>query len=236
MVDKTVLHTLKSGLVLDRAIFASLPATDMAYIINNIRAATGKPLYVVDGAETFFTPATLVLLMGQKDSRYELVNEALGGFFTEAQIAALTNNHAVAGMQKAFDVIKPEAAKDPLIVNLGGEQAPVVYGFSPVPPGWSISSHMSLGHTKIKRKLKNAEGDGTMFAMTPEDYEKLWLLASKAWAGIPGAPVTAKFNTIMGVKLAAVADDRISLGGNYIRRYEIEQVAKYRNWAIPLAA
>lgn len=234
MVDKTVLHTLKSGLVLDRSIFASLPATDMAYVINNIRAAQGQPLFVVDGADTFFTPGVLVALISNKDNRYVLVNEALGGFFTEAQITALTNNNAVAG--QVLDVIKPAAAKDPLIVNLGGEQAPVIYSFSPVPPGWSISSHMSLGHTKIKRKLKNAEGDGTMFAMTPEDYEKLWLLASKAWAGIPGAPVTAKFNTIMGVKLAAVADDRISLGGNYIRRYEIEQVAKYRNWAIPLAA
>lgn len=226
MADKTVLHTLKLGLVLDRSVFAALPATDMAYVINNIRASKDTPLYVVDGAEAFFTTETLMVLMGMKDHRALLINEALGNFFTDKQLGLLMG-----------EVIQPavlEIEKDPLIVDLGNAPKPAGgYVFAAVPAGWTVSGNMSLGPTKIKRKMKNADGDGTMFAMAPESFENLWKFASKAWAGIPGAKTSYPFPTQQGKLIATIFDDRISLGGNYVRRYEIEQIAKYRNWAMP---
>ena len=230
-MEKTVLHNLHSGMVLDRSVLITLPTTDMTQVISSIRAAGAKPLYVIDGAELFFTPATLVNLIAAKDKRYAVVNEALGGFFTENQIELLINQKV--GAQPA--VIQPAAAADDdLVVNLGNQPA-VGYQFAPVPAGWSISGNMSLGETRIKRKVKNAEGDGILFFMSPENYKKLWLFASKAWAGVDNAALTGTFETGQGKLKATVLDDRISLGGNYVRRYEIEQVAKYRNWEIPQA-
>lgn len=229
MVDKTVLHTLASGMVLDKSVLVTLPSPELAHVISSIRAAGGKPLYVIDGAETFFTPATLVSLIAAKDLRYQVCNEALGGFFTEAQITALTEHKIGQPL-----VIKPAAVVDAgLIVDLGAQPAAVGnYTFAQVPAGWTLSGNMSLGPTKIKRKIKNADGDGMLFAMTPQDYEKLWLFASKAWAGLD-VPLVGTFNTYTGKLKATVQDDRVSLGGNYVRRYELEQVAKYRGWAMP---
>jgi len=232
MLEKKALHLLNSGMVLDRILFAELPAPEMSTVISTIRAANGKELLVVDGAENC-TPQLLVSMLVAKDNRFPIVNELLGGFFTAQQIDLLSGNAN----------IKPAAVGNDLIVNLGGgaggqvaaiaAEQPAGYQFQPIPAGWSISGYMSLGPTKIKRKIKNSDGDGTLFAMSPQDYEKLWFFASKAWAGIDGAPLQGTFSTNQGKLKATVQDDRIALGGNYIRRYEIEQIAKYRGWALP---
>lgn len=228
MIEKSVLHELNSGLVLDRSLLVTLPAVHMAEVIGTIRAANGKPLYVIDGAETFFTTESLLTMLAAKDKRFLLINEALGNFFSEEQISTLTGGEQ-GGLP--VEVIKPAAVKDLLIVDMVNG-----YTFAKVPEGWSIDTNISLGPTKIRRKIKNSDGDGTLFAMSPQDFEKLWVFASEAWDDIEGAPLQASFSTYQGKLKATVQDDRISLGGNYIRRYEIEQIAKYRNWAIPQAA
>lgn len=228
-MEKTVLHNLNSGMVLDRSVLVTLQINDVSQTIASIRAAGPKYLCVVDSAEQFFTPATLMALLAAKDKRYLLVNEALGGFFTEQQLALIG---ALPG------VIKPAAvAEADLIVNLAAPE-PGAYTFAKVPEGWSISGNISLGDTRIKRKVNNSDGDGTLFFMSPQDFEKLWIFASECWCAIAngnwaGGEPTKFFLTGQGKLKATVQDDRISLGGNYIRRYEIEQIAKYRNWAMP---
>lgn len=221
--EKTILHHLQSGMVLDRSQFVALPIVDMTQIIGAIRVAGPKKLVIVDDMDSFFTPHNLVALMSVNDKSYNLVNEYLGGFFTEAQIGALMHNHVQNHEGPAPDV----AHEDGLVVNLDKG-----YTYAPVPEGWSVGTHMSLGPTKIKRKVKNSDGDGTMFAMDPLNFEKLWLHAAKAWSGhLPAQGLY--FYTNQGKLKATIQDDRIALGGNYIRRYEIEQVAKHRNWALP---
>lgn len=238
MPNKTVLHNLASGMVLDRSMLILASIADIESSIATIRAANGKPLYLIDGAENFFTPQKLISLIAEKDKRSIVVNEGLDHFFTDKQMAALANQY----VPQDGAVIKPAAVNDPLIVNLGDEvdhlkekaagDAPG-YQFAPVPDGWNINTHMSLGPTKIKRKIKNSDGDGVMFYMSPGDYEKLWTMARNAWAQVEDAPLVATFMTSMGKLKATIQDDRISLGGNYVRRYEIEQVAKHRNWLLP---
>lgn len=235
MVEKKVLHDLTHGMVLDCSILSTLPVTDVSQTIAGIRAAGAKPLYVVAGAAEFFTTENLLTMLAAKDKRVLIVNEGLGSFFTPQQIAALTGLDPVKGYGAnallAVEVIKPAAVQDPLIVDMVNG-----YTFAKVPEGWSIDLNISLGPTKIRRKIKNSDSDGTLFAMSPQDFEKLWVFSSEAWAGIEGAPLQASFSTYQGKLKATVQDDRIVLGGNYIRRYEIEQIAKYRNWAIPQAA
>jgi hypothetical protein len=226
---KPALYNLKSGFVLSHDLFAGLNADELSGCIATMRELPNKPVTIISNAILFFSPAHLLKLIQAKDETYKLVNEGLGEFFTEEQITALTGGVIQPQQPKAI----AKAIEDgDVIVDLGQKNA--VYTFAPVPQGWDVSGRMSLGPTKIKRKVTNQDGDGTLFFMAPGDYEKLWVFASKAWAGLD-VPLTGKFNTGMGVKTATVQDDRISLGGNYIRRYEIEQVAKHRNWAMPIA-
>jgi hypothetical protein len=219
-------HKLASSVVLDNGVFQGLTNGGKTEVIDIIRGLDlHKPLYVIDDAKEFFSVANLVNLIAIHDKSYLIVNEGLGGFFTQAQIDALTG-------QK---VIQPAAIKDDQ--QQQQYQAPLAaakgYTFAPVPEGWSVNAYMSLGPTKIKRKMKNPEGDGTLFFMSPKDFEKLWFFASSVWSGQFPPNETAKFNTGVGVKKALVVDDLIDIGGNFIRRYEIEQVAKYRGWAMP---
>lgn len=226
---KLALHVLAAGMVLDRSVLIDLGQDEFASTIETIREApNAKMLTVVHSADDFFNPKTLVKMLDQDDDRCLLVNEKIQ-FFTNDQMNALRGKKAIQG----------EVAGD-LVVEMGAGQkaAPVVqdYKYVPVPEGWSIVNNMSLGQTKIKRKIKNFEGDGTMFAVKPDNYQKLWNFAAAAWAGIPAAPAKMMIDTYQGKMSATVQDDRISIGGNFIRRYEIEQVAKYRGWAVPQAA
>lgn len=228
---KTALHNLNAGMVLDHSVMIGLSAVDLSKCISLIRMHDKKSLFVVDNADIFFTPASLVSLMTNKDGRYVVVNEALGGFFTQQQVEALTGANKVAGAIEGLAVFDQEQEHDDndVIVNLGVKP----YEFAAVPAGWSVGTHMSLGATKIKRKIKTPQGDGTMFFMSPKDFEKLWLWASQAWAGIIKGEVPVKFQTGLGVKSAMAEPNKIVMGGNIIYRYEIEQVAKYRGWAVP---
>lgn len=236
---KTTLYNLASGLVLDRSVFVGLEPDGMSQCIASIRAENNKPLCVVDSADDFFTHKTLFSFLQAKDTNFVLVNEGLGGFLSVEQINALlgvNNNNKPQqeqqvqdALQKVTDIHQVADAGD-VIVNM----KPQGYVFAQVPPGWTLTDYMSLGPTKIRRKIKNSDGDGTMFHMSPDAFAKLWIYASKVWAGELNVPVM-KFETGVGVKTASIQDDRISLGGNYIRRYEIEQVAKHRGWAIPNA-
>lgn len=235
MVEKTVLHSLNSGMVLDRAIFVGLSTPDISQTILAIRAAGAKPLYVVDSADILFTPAALVGLINANNPMASVVNEALGGFFTDQQIEALAGHIAPQAVHVQQQQNNHQEQNGDVIVNLAKQPA-VGYIYAVVPQGWSVGNNMSLGATKIKRKVKNNDGDGTMFFMSPAEFERLWLFASQAWVGYPNAPLQAKFMTGVGSCIATIQDDRIALKGNYIRRYELEQVAKYRGWVMPAAA
>ncbi len=235
MVEKTVLHNLPSGMVLDRSSLVVLGSTDIQKWVDVIRAAGDKDLLVVPSAEHFFKPNVLIEMIGQKNPRFKLVNEGLGGFFTEPQIAALMGaNHAIGHQAAIQHAGMDQHNGDEIVVNVGADPAPEGYVFAVPPQGWSVGGNMSLGPTKIKRKVKNPEGDGTLFFMHPNDFEKLWMAALKAWSGVD-APIQVKVMTGLGACIATIQDDRITLKGNYIRRYEIEQVAKYRGWAMPNA-
>jgi len=226
-----VLYTLASGLVLDNSVLGELTVDETTQTIQTIRAAGDKPLIVIDGADAFFTQAKLVDFIAHKDAKALLVNEQID-LFNIDQMNLLLGNHP--DHQPLPAQGGDGGGEGEVIVGLG-KPAPIAanggYTYAMVPAGWSVGTHMSLGPTKIKRKLKNADGDGIMFYMGPTDFEKLWLYASKAWSGEDCPPIY--FNTGMGKKLAHIQDDRISIGGNYIRRFEIEQVAKYRGWQLP---
>jgi hypothetical protein len=205
------LLTLKSGVVLDRGVFKNANADAMADTITAITNA-GKPLLVIEDAKTFFTIPNLIKMVKDNDPRHALIAEALNA-----------NGQFIGGVQA-----KPPEEEPGVVVkkNFG-------YTFAEVPQGFSIGANMSLGPTKIKRKIKSALGDGTTFYMTPAEYQRVFASASKFWANVPGAAQSILCQSSDGQKTAYFSVDMVTIGGNILRRYEMEQVAKYRGWAFP---
>lgn len=223
-MNNQALYVLASGLVLDRQLLIAMNTGEMTDVINKIRAAGDQSVTIIPSAEGFFTQNKLIELIAHKDVSARLVNDHLK-LFTPEQIQLL--------LGKVQPVKAGDVEHGDMIADIG---KPIVgYAYAPVPPGWSIDHNMSLGPTKIKRKIKNADGDGTMFWMSPAAFEKLWLAASNVWYAKAGYASVGYFETGVGKKLTQVTVDHIMLGGNYIRRYEIEQIAKYRGWAMPMA-
>lgn len=220
MPKQTSLYDLGTGFVLDRSVFANLGNNQMSEIITALRAGNGKPFTVVDSADQFFNVDNLIVLVAKKDPGARLVNQQVK-FFTEKQLDTMfgANNPGV-------------VVVDDDVIHVGANAG---YKFAEVPAGWSISNNVSLGPTKIKRKIKNSDGDGVLFYMHPTDVQALWTYASAIWSGAQDN-IGKVFNTGQGKKQVTVMPDRISLGGNHIRRYEIEQIAKYRGWGLAQAA
>lgn len=234
MVNKAHLHTLKSGLVLDRSVFRDLTSNQMAEVITNLPANIGG-LMVVDDADMFFTPDTLIRLFSQKDGRFILVNEKIN-FFTEEVANQLMDSFQPANGLKA-EVIKPIIKQEALVDEYAGgvvvkAKAPEVgagYQFAVVPPNWNVAAHMSLGPNKMKRR-------GSNFYLSPMDLEGLWLAASRYWAKVPGSNNKMAINTPNGLRTATFSMTNVVIGHDSFLRHEIEQVAKHRGWAFPQVA
>jgi hypothetical protein len=225
MAEKIHTHMLPSATVIDRSMFVQLNADKMAEAIAKV---AGGNLLVVDDASAFFTTDNLIQLIAKKDPKSALVNE---------KVAAFTNDQLkmLLGVQNA-----PGAAAAPaaMIADDGGVVVGKAnaggYNFAPVPANWSVAANMSLGPNKIKRKVKNMNGDGTQFFVATESYKALCEAAINYWAGIDnkdsiviqcGGQNEGPVN-----RTATFGKDYVSCGFNKLRRYELEQVAKYRGW------
>jgi len=231
-MPKNILHVLEQGVVLDRSQFVALNSAGIAGTITAI-TKEGKPLLVVDDASTFFTVASLIDLVKAKDGRYNLVAEYLGA---NVQVAE-------AGLQKIADMAQAHGIDDAVVIKKMDELvvkkqvAPGMeaYPFAEVPDGFSIGADWSLGQTKIKRKRSNPHGDGTQFYVAAGGFQAMAEAALKWWSdGILGG-ASMLVQTSEGPGRAYFKVDHVSIGGNVIRRYEIEQIAKYRAWAFPAA-
>jgi len=227
---KNILHVLQQGVVLDRSQFVALNSAGIAGTITAI-TKEGKPLLVVDDAKTFFTVASLIDLVKAKDGRYNLVAEYLGANVQVAEV----------GLQKVADMAQAHGiddaavigAMDDLVVKKQVAPGMDAYPFAEVPDGFSIGADWSLGQTKIKRKRTNPQGDGTQFYLAPAGFLAMTEAALKYWSDEGPAPASILIETSNGLRRAYFKPDRVDIYGNIIRRYEVEQIAKYRAWAFP---
>jgi hypothetical protein len=235
--NKYLLFTLPTASVLSRKDFIKLNNDEMTGILADI-AQAGKPLMIVDDAEKFFTMKTLrQFIQDYADSHFStiVVDGLLYLMAGEPQQNGI--NDADAG-----DVIQP--VKLPLVGVAQGEAEEGVvvkkqqdfggYPFLKPPEGFSVNANMSLGATRIRRKIESAEGDSIEFYLSPVQYELLWLAASKYWAKIPEAPSKMQIGPIGKENLVAIFyDQMVHVNKCILRRYEMEQVAKHKGWKFP---
>jgi hypothetical protein len=224
--NKYLLFTLPTASVLSRKDFIKLNNDEMTGILADI-AQAGKPLMIVDDAEKFFTMKTL----------RQFIQD-----YADSHFSTIVADGLLYLMAGEPDVIQP--VKLPLVGVAQGEAEEGVvvkkqqdfggYPFLKPPEGFSVNANMSLGATRIRRKIESAEGDSIEFYLSPVQYELLWLAASKYWAKIPEAPSKMQIGLVGGKNLVAIFyDQMVRVNKSILRRYEMEQVAKHRGWKFP---
>jgi len=224
MIPKNVLFALASASVLNRNTLIDLTADGIAEVFSEINKHN-QPLLVVQNTDGFFTPQNLVNLLKEHDPRSSLVAEQLGlkdFLVAPAQVAVMKEQAAAPVQQKVAD-------DGGLIVKKGVPIKANGYAFGEVPDGWSVGNNMSLGQTKIRRKV-NGKTSIKGFCTSPEVFQEIWNKASKFWAG-HGVQTFYIDN-----RRTRCTNSEVNFDGSLIRRYELEQVALYRGWDFPAPA
>lgn len=217
MAQKLALHIMPSGCVIDRSAVLTLDSNNMGVFLTELLANAPKGVLVVDNADVFFTADNLITMIANKDGRYRLVNERIK-FFTDDQIKALI------GPQQA-----PAAQPEPdggVVVK----KAEPGYQWAEVPEGWTIGKNISLGATKIKRKIANHFGDSPNFYLSPANFQMVANAAMLYWSNSPGAAPSIVVKTDVGNRTGAFGPSIVAFGFTMLRRWEVEQIAKYRGW------
>lgn len=215
---KQALYVLASGSVIDRSALIALPSAGVEQIVVQARVAP-LPLFVVDSAESFFNGPNLIALLKAGDPKCKLIAE---------RFEMKLDNDTVTLIMKAVEI-------EAQLLTAATLPAPP-YPFAEVPDGWTTATHLSIGPTKIIRKKTNAEGDTAAYFLSPEQVQKVWGIASTRWAA---GKVTVDANAGSVVKehqtrYIRIYGDRVQVGCQTIRRYELEQLAKHKDWQFPV--
>lgn len=214
---KQALYILASGSVIDRSALIALPSAGVEQIVVQARVAP-LPLFVVDSAESFFNGPNLIALLKAGDPKCKLIAE---------RFEMKLDNNMVALIMKATEI-------EAQLLKAATLPAPP-YPFAEVPDGWT-TAHLSVGPTQVKRKLTNSHGDNTQYFLNPEQLQKLWKIASNRWAdGKYSQAYEGNFVKDGGTRYIRVYGDRVQVGCQTIRRYELEQLAKHKDWQFPVA-
>lgn len=213
---KQALYVLVSGSVIDRSALIALPSTGVEQVIVQTRMAP-LPLVVVDTAESFFNGPNLIALLKAGDPKCKLIAERFEMKF---------NNDTVALIMRATEA-------EAQLLKAATPPVPP-YPFAVVPEGWTTAK-LSIGPTQIKRKAENAQGDGTGYSLTPEQVQKVWKTASTRWAAGKTSVNADKLVKDHNTRYISVYNDRVAVGCQTIRRYELEQLAKHKDWQFPVA-
>ena len=204
--QETALHVLNSGVVVDRSVFVKQNADDIANTITAI-ADTGKPFFVVDDANSFFSIKTMMeALANDQAAKAKLIGEHLLGQDAPA----------------AFE--PPKVAPEPVVEPVQAQNA---YKWSPVPAGWTVAFYWSLGPTKVKLR------EGPNISINTDQMPKLWDYARTIWAG--GGTNYPMILTSEGISKPVIYPDGVALCGGKLKieRHALEQLAKYRGWQLP---
>ena len=239
MAEDTIIE-LNQVLVVDKAVIHKLTADQLGDVISQI-INSHKAYLVIGDRKGFFNPSTYVNFLKEGDPRANLIGEYL-------KIPAhIPPQKAVVEVAQPPPVAAPPipAPAPAPVVNEHGELIVKKalppnaehYPFAPVPADWSISKNISLGATKIRRKIAY-DGQETDLWLSPDDMKSLWIAASRFWCDMGNAPPAIHIKTSLQVGMTGAyfwpTDIRFPQNGDHrIQRFEIEQIARYRGWEFP---
>lgn len=217
MADKVALYNLRAGMVLDRSAMVLLSTPKLAELINSVRCNVGQRLRVVDVASGFFTHKNMLDLMRDGDTGYALIAEKLGIEITPADVEAL---HAAELIVKKLKPPKP------------------LYDLADPPGNWNVEEYLaisSVGSRGVVTRKTNPNGDAHhSYSISLNQLQRIWKIASAVWAKQAGAETKISAIQASGYnRNGVVGADRVVIGCQTIRRYEIEGVAIQLGWDFP---
>lgn len=217
-IEHPAVTDLNSGLVVDKIKLNSLTALELSLLLSSLYS-TGKPVIIMDNVQTFFTGKTLFQKVEAGDSEWELIAE----FFN---ITLSTEDRDT--FAKSVEIRKT------LMTAISALTPP--YPFAEIPKEWDIS-WLNVNKETVRRKKNNPSGDSTTYTIGKKSLEKVWKAASKRWAGVQGAPTQCGSVQADGYHRNATSfNDRVEIGCQIVRRYELEQLAVHLGWEFPTAA
>lgn len=212
---KIALYALTSGIVVDQVVLNTVSTADLAANLEIIRNSK-KPVRVVYDAYKFFTSDNMLKLIKANDDGYKLIAEKVGLTVRDEDVDAIRRVEAII-----------EAMKPPL----------PPYTFVDVPEEWTTTKALQITGTTIKsvrRRFTNAQGDGTNYTIRLAMMKRIWLAASAYWAKVPESSSTiSKISADGYTRTGRTYQDRVEIGCQTVRRYELEQLALAEDWPFP---
>jgi hypothetical protein len=201
---------LKTGTVVDRAALNRVKSEDLAAVMAGIYTDNTLPVHVIDNVPQFFSDANLFKALDTNADTLKLILEYRKVELTEEAWKAI----------ELFAETKAQITAALL--------AQIPYQFATVPDGWSLATHIKFNTNTIRRLSDSSYSIGN------KALGRVWAAASRQWSG--GKKVghrELEINAGGYSRWVEVADDRVNIGCQNIRRYELEQVALHLGWAFP---
>lgn len=215
MEEHPAVTALTTTLVVDKTKIAKFDAAEATAFFKGLYTS-GKQVLIVESALGFFNTKGLISSLESGNPEWLLIAEHFGIPVSVADRVVLVRATAIRKeIADAVASIKP------------------LYTLAIVPDGWSVGTHLQLRANLIMRTKPNAEGDETRYAIGPKTLLTVWNAAYKFWANLPNAQRTVHRVRAGGgyVETATIYTDRVAIGCQTVRRYELEQIALANSWA-----
>jgi hypothetical protein len=214
-----VYKTLSTAVIVNRGALAALKGPEMETTLTAIHGA-GLPVRVVDNMAQFFSDQSLMEAIGNNSPDLPVIAEFRGVVFDDSEKFVIN---------KMAELLARVSAE--LTAN---KPAPVsAWKFAKVPDGWNIEDNIVFLKSTIKRK----KGD-TGYSIGHKTLEKVWKMASKYWAS---KSVNDRIEVQAGgycrtatcYRTGEDGTQRVTIGCQTIKRFELEQVALTMGWEFP---
>lgn len=204
MIENKAVTVLASGIVIDKSKVNGLSALETSKLFAEAYSG-GVPVMIVDNASTFFSSKSLLEMIDKGNSDWVVVAEKFKlDLSTEDLIC----------MKRASEIRASIA-----------EAVSGSYEMAPVPMGWVLENHITVGSIMIRRQSNS-------YSIGKKSLLAIWTMASSYWSGqskTRSMPIRADGYH----KTAMVQGDLIEIGCQTVARFEIEQVAVQLNWPFP---
>lgn len=210
-----VVYKTKTTTIVDRTAMNKMPSDELGRLMVDL-VTGGSKVTFVDSAATSFSLKALEKAIETNDAMLPALLEYHEIYLTPADLAAVVRAREIQATVREAVAARREALRPD-------------YVFAPIPAGWAVDTHLTIGTRLIRRII----GPVQYYTIGVKACQRLWEHSSKYWAGevkhLPDLRVRASGDAVWAV----VSKESVQLGCQRIERHELEQVALAQGWTFP---
>lgn len=202
--------------VVNRQLLNKLPTEELAATLAALYGKEDHTVLIVDHPDQFFSTKNLMRELDTNGPGLHIILEQRGVVLTDEQRETIELfAHVKASIEDQLIALTPP---------------PPPYPFADLPDGWVIDEHIKF-NTNTIRRIKG----GTDYAIGNKACRALWDWIAPYWAGnVRNLGRHSHYVRASGYSnYAEPHRDRVEIGCQTIRRYELEQVALKMGWDVP---